>query len=57
MGEEAEGLILFFGWFGVFYLLADGWRWHEAKPCLGPAEIARSNEGNRDLGYLTSQLS
>ena len=43
MGEEAEGLILFFGWFGVFYLLADGWGWHEAKPCLGPAEIARSN--------------
>ena len=37
MGAETEDLILFFGWLGVFYLLADGWRWHGAKSCIGPA--------------------
>ena len=40
MRDEAEGLIFFFGWLGVFYLLAGGWRWHGAKSCLRPAEIS-----------------
>ena len=39
MRAEAEGLILFFGWLGVFHPSADGWQWHGAKSCLGPAEI------------------
>ena len=38
MGAEAEGLILFFGWLGVFYLLAGELGWHGAKSCLESAE-------------------
>ena len=35
MRVEAEGLILFFGWLGLFYLLVGRWRWHGGKSCLG----------------------
>ena len=40
MRAEAQGLILFSGLLGVFYLLAGGLPWHGAKSCLGPAEIS-----------------
>ena len=40
MGAEAEDLILFFEWLGVFYLLVSGWRWNGAKSCIEPAEIS-----------------
>ena len=40
MGAETEDLILFFGWLGVFYLLAGGWRWHGAKSYIEPAEFS-----------------
>ena len=40
MPLETEDLILVFGWLGVIYFLAGGWRWDGAKPCLGVAEIS-----------------
>ena len=48
MGAEAECLILFFGGLGVRYLLVGGWRWHEPKSCLGPAEIQSNVFGGRN---------
>ena len=33
-GADTEKLILFFGWLGVFYLLAGGCQWHGAKFCM-----------------------
>ena len=47
MGAETEDQILFFGWLGVFYLLADGWRWDGAKSRIKPAEISPNVFGKK----------
>ena len=57
MRAEAEGLILFFGWLGVFYLLAGGWSWHGAKSCLGPAEISPNVFGGMQDEFRISSFS
>ena len=45
--EETENLILFFRWFGVFYLLVGGRRWHGAKSCVRLAEISPNVFGKK----------
>ena len=46
-GAETEDQILFFGWLGVFFLLADGWRWDGVKSRIKPAEISPNVFGKK----------